>query len=83
MEQGRSYQAELMSSGGLVAKSLVYLAAFTGVGWVLMKVTEPKGDKKRVIQESSSLEHLSDAERKKRLIVLRLKEAAGVSDSDK
>lgn len=65
-----------------LAVSVVYIVGFTAVGWVFMKVTEPKEDKLKAVRETTSLEHLSEDAKRKHLIVQRLKEAAGV-DKDK
>lgn len=61
-----------------LAQSVVYLLGFTCIGWVFMKVTEPKGDKLKAVRETVSLEHLSEDAKRKHLIVQRLREAAGV-----
>jgi len=64
----------------ILQKSIVYLSVVTGIGWVLMKVTEPSADTVKQITESQSLEHMNDEQRRKYLIVQRIRQAARVSE---
>lgn len=59
-----------------VTKSLVYLASFTAVGYVLMKLTEPSPEK------LNQLNRYKDPETRKRteLILQKLKEASERKD---
>lgn len=63
-------------SHGVIVKSVVYLIAATGAGWVLMTLTEPKPDRIKAISGTQSLDRVSDDLKRKHLIVQKLKEAA-------
>lgn len=61
-------------------RSLVYLASFGAIGYVLLKVTEPSEDKIKEINRSNT-DFMSDEKRKNALIVEKLKEATYGSNS--
>ena len=67
----------------MFVKSGAYLIGLTVVGYVLLKLTEPSDDKRRALESSIPPEHLSDEARRKHLIVAKLRQAAGISDSGK
>jgi hypothetical protein len=56
-------------------RSLIYLTSFGAIGYVLLKATEPSQDKLKEINRASS-QFMTDEQRKKALIVEKLKEAA-------
>lgn len=63
-------------------KAAVYLCGITGIGWVLMKVTEPTPEKLKKISESAG-EVYGDELKRKHLIVQRLREAAEAGSGQK
>lgn len=69
-------------SQSILTKSIVYLTAVTGVGWVLMQVTEPKKDKLKKIAEPQSVEHMSDVQKRRYLIVQKIRQSARVEEEE-
>lgn len=61
-----------------VIKSLVYLASFTTIGYVLMKLIEPTPDKLREIHGTKYKD--PEIRRKNELLLKKLKEAAERKD---
>lgn len=61
-----------------VIKSLVYLASFTTIGYVLMKLTEPTPDKLREIHGTKYKD--PEVRRRNELLLKKLKEAAERKD---
>lgn len=61
-----------------IVKSFFYLGAFTTLGYVLMKVTEPNPEKLKAIRNTTYSDPQSSDNRKRtELIIQKLKEAAG------
>lgn len=56
-------------------KSLIWLASFGGLGFVLLKLTEPSEEKLKNIKESGHATHLNEEQKKKLLFMKRLKQA--------
>lgn len=50
-------------------KSLFYLVAFTGTGYVLLKITEPDEDKLRKIRETGSSSDYTYEQKKTKLML--------------
>lgn len=60
----------------LIIKSIVYLAAFGGAGYVLMQLTEPSAEKKKLIAQSGYRDPAVNEERRKKALFLqKLQEA--------
>lgn len=57
-------------------KSAIWIASFGGVAYLLQLITTPSAEKIEKIKASSSRAHLTDEEKKKILLMKRLKEAA-------
>lgn len=63
-----------------IIKSIFYLGAFTTLGYVLMKVTEPNEEKLKAIRNTTYSDPQSAENRRKtELIIQKLKEAAETS----
>uniref|UniRef100_A0A1L8DNP3 Putative conserved secreted protein n=2 Tax=Nyssomyia neivai TaxID=330878 RepID=A0A1L8DNP3_9DIPT len=64
-----------MASIYVYVKSAVWLIGCSALGYALLKVTEPREEKLRLIRATSSLENVTEDKRKTALALKKLREA--------